>query len=152
MPSFGGNLIPFSEYRDARKWRETLQQLHELASGRVQVPLAAYNTVVSSFGNRDKWYIGTMLLEAIPRMMLERSVVSHNALLRALNVQNRWLSGCQVLVAMFVTNVEPDIITCNTAISICDGLEQWPRALPLLGSCERCSLEVADLAWLRARR
>ena len=101
-----------------------------------------YNKVLSNVRNTGSWFRGLLLIKDMQQAALELNVASFNALVRLAAIPDGWLLGCQLLAAMLLGQVEADVITCNTAISSCEGASYWLRALSFLKMYQQDSVKA----------
>ena len=105
-------------------WSEAIQVLHGLPERRMPQETILLNSALSACGKAGFWLMASSLLH-------EPNAVSFNALLAAVgdaDAPGPWEAGQEILGSMRARSFRPDLISCNSLMTILERKLLWRQA------------------------
>ncbi|CAL1138527.1 unnamed protein product, partial [Cladocopium goreaui] len=127
--------------RAGSTWVEVHGLLMQMEQRWLEVDVVPYNIALNAKESKDGWRQQLDLFQTMQCNGLEASQVSYCALASALL---RWPAACHVTLTLQAEMLQPNIISCSTAISACEKGSQWSSAFRVFDDMKSQGLE-ADL-------
>lgn len=117
-------------------WRKSAELLAEAMRRGIQPNTIATNTVVNACEKMREWEQVSKCLLAARHSGVPRDTISHNVATSAYGRGHQWeLSLCFLgEVARTDGEGEPDVLSCNSAITACTNGQQWQQAAQVFRS------------------